>query len=364
MKDLIILLMTFLFTQCQKNPSVHSQAYLDTLATDFFHRETGWIASDGAISIPLSTGKVLWLFGDSHVNDYDTATKTTPCLFQVRNCAMLQPKGDWNWQNTQTFIGTGPGFKNLFKNNPDDNYWFWPGSGFQLRDTVYVFLGNLKRTGNGAWAWGSGGPDMWEKMTMPDMKVVAYTPLQNFDSISFGAGFVKNESSGYIYAYGAKLDFISGELYVARIQMSHPNAPWQFWDGKTWNNDVTKAAGIATGESSSISVSKVGNQFLMLSSEFSVDCDMGKRIFAATSASPTGPFTANKPIYTITDTLDGHYPFFYSVTAHPEYIKNNELLVTYCINGYGKCVNICINGRSDPNYYRPRGIRIPLSILP
>lgn len=366
MKLLAFWCFLFLGIGCKAQPSAKSssEAYKDTAVIRFFKRERGWIASDGGFSIPLNNGKVLWLFGDSHINDFDTATGTVPCLFQVRNAAMLQPENDWQWKHTNTLIGNGPGFKSFFKNKPDDNYWFWPGAGFQLKDTIYVFLSNLKKTGNGIWDWGRGGPDMWGKITVRDMKIVAYTPLQDFDSISFGQGFVKDEKAGYIYAFGSKLRLITGAVYVARFPINDPNKAWQFWDGKGWVPDAKNAAEIAEGASNSLHVSKVNGKYVLLSSEFSVGCDQGKKIYAAVSDQPTGPFSKRKIIYSIDDTLQGHYPFFYAVIAHPEYInENKELLITYSINGYGDCVNTCIRGRMDPGHYRPRGIRVPLDLL-
>jgi len=92
----------------------------DSAVTKFFQRTTGWIASDGGLSVNLSDGRTLWLMGDSHIDDYDTATGTIPCLFQVRNAALLQPAGDWNSATTKTLIGTGPGIKSLFKRTTDN----------------------------------------------------------------------------------------------------------------------------------------------------------------------------------------------------------------------------------------------------
>src|ERR1051326_5057560 len=34
----------------------------DTVFTEFFRRSSGWISGDGGLSVPLSDGRVLWLF--------------------------------------------------------------------------------------------------------------------------------------------------------------------------------------------------------------------------------------------------------------------------------------------------------------
>ena len=123
-------------------------------------------------------------------------------------------------------------------------------------------------------------------------------------------------------------------------------------------------AGIATGASNGSYVAKVRNKYVLVSTEFSVSCDAGTRIYAATSDSVTGPFTDNKVLYTIPDNVLGHTPFFYGPAVHPEYINSrNELLITYDINGYSNCEPNCIDNGFNPDYYRPRGLRVPLSLI-
>src|ERR1700726_461587 len=93
-----VLLLLASFVLCTSNDSRASQeaqAHPDPAFTEFFRRTNGWTAGDGALSIPLSDGRVLWLFGDSHVDDLDPATQTIPCLFQVRNAALLQDTNDF-----------------------------------------------------------------------------------------------------------------------------------------------------------------------------------------------------------------------------------------------------------------------------
>jgi len=340
-------------------------SYADTTVTNFFKRTTGWIASDGGLTIRLNDGRTLWLMGDSHINDYDVRTATVPCLFQVRNCALLQPKGDWQWLHTQTLIGKGPGNKNYFKFNTNDKYFSWPGAGVQIGDTVYVYCSNLmNKPGGGAFGFGPGGNDYLAKIKYPEMAVAGYTQLPAFAGINFGFSMIKNDKDGFVYVYGSKLKVIKGEIYIARFPISDPNAAWTFWDGKQWGTDAAKSKLIATSPSTSVSFCKVKNKYIMVSSEFNVGCDQGKDIYTATANSPLGPFSEPKVVYSIPDRKDGHSPFFYSVFGHPEFINSqHELLVTYSINGYEKCVVDCINGRSDPNIYRPRAIRVPLKLI-
>src|ERR1700759_4112488 len=93
--------------------SLAQSAAKDTTVTNFFRCTSGWISSDGGITISLRDGRTLWLMGDSHIDDYDPATATVNCLFQVRNAALIQRKDDWDWHNTKTLIGSGPGIKSF-----------------------------------------------------------------------------------------------------------------------------------------------------------------------------------------------------------------------------------------------------------
>ncbi len=103
---------------------------------------------------------------------------------------------------------------------------------------------------------------------------------------------------------------------------------------------------------------------MLVSSEFAVACDQGTRLFVATSDSITGPFSTNKALYTIEDNDIGHTPFWYGTVIHPEYIDSkNELLITYDINGFSNCEPTCINNGFNPDYYRPRGLRVPLALI-
>jgi hypothetical protein len=337
--------------------------YKDPLVTGFFDRKTGWIASDAGFSIPLSDGRNLWAMNDSYIDHLDTMAGTTPCLFQVRNAALVQPIGNWNPTATTTRIGTGPGVPSLFKNNPDDNYLLWPTSGYQYGDTVYVYCSNIKNSSEGL-GFTRGGNDFLGKMVMPGLAVTGFDELQNFNDITFGIGFDTEQPGNYIYTWGVKGAFITSNIVVARFPKNNPRAHWSFWNGSAWDTAIAHIANIATGASNGIFVAKVRNKYVLVSTEFSVSCDAGTRIYVATSNNITGPFTDRKVLYTIPDNELGHSPFFYSPAIHREYINaKNELLITYAINCYSNCLPSCINNGFNPDYYRPRGIRVPLALI-
>src|SRR5215813_171886 len=134
----------FLFSIIATGVLCHSgfaqSSYLDSTFTDYFRRSHGWTAGDATISIALPDGRTMWLFGDSFIDSYDSTNNTLPCLFQIRNCFMIQDAHDPNKMttyidSTQTGIN-----RTFFKNGPVVNTVFWPGHGFVYNDTIFVFL--------------------------------------------------------------------------------------------------------------------------------------------------------------------------------------------------------------------------------
>ena len=350
-----------------KPPLVASK---DTTVTRFFRRTKGCIAADGGFSVPLRNGRVLWLMGDSHLDDLDSATGTVPCLFQARNAALLQPHADWNAANTMTLRRrpkAGAAVEPTFLPHPGgDSLFCWPGAGFQWKDSVYVVCTGLRNKGTGAFGFEATGRDFLTVMHVDKLDgpapVTAW--LDESAGIAFGAGFVERDRHVYVYGQKYTGSQMKAELYVARFaKKKGPRAAWSYWNGSGFSNDAASATPIAsqTGVSGTLQVSEVEGRILLLSSELSIDCDAGTRIYASVAGTPTGPFREKKQIHAIDDRKDGHRPFFYVAIAHPEYINDRqELLITYAVNGYGSCVPDCRDNRMDPDLYRLRGIRVAM----
>lgn len=332
----------------------------DPSFTSLFQRTNGIVATDGALSVPLSDGRVLWLFGDSHVDDYDPKTKTIPCLFQVRNAAFVHVRT--NLSEVTALIGKSKGFRSLFKTGTDENQWFWPGAGFQESTNVWVYLNALRKSGEGQWGFAAGAHDYFARMSFPDLTVREYVALPSFAGIGFGCGFV--EGTNGMLAYGSKRVGMQSRIYAARFPAGQPGGRWEFWNGEGWKGDAGMAAPIAEGASSTVHVCRIRSKYLIVSSQFSVACDQGREIYAMTSDRPTGPFSPRRTIFTIDDRVDGHVPFFYFPVTHPEFIDaEGNLLLTYSINGYEPCLKACVKGRGIPDHYRPRAARIPLRLI-
>jgi hypothetical protein len=335
-------------------------AYKDTDFTSTFRTTEGWIAGDGAFSVPVDRERSLWLFGDSYMDCLEKASGTVPCLFQARNAAMLMGIGD---PSEKTTLRNSRGDRTLFTLGSNSKYWFWPSTGFTHKDTIYVFQTRLRSTPEGG-MWGFEGVDSnyVSKIPVNDMSVIEYCLMPASNGISFGISFI--DEGRFTYVYGIRSNGFGNDLFVARFRKGNIYSPWSYFNGAGWVNNIKEISKIHSAFTASFFITEVKDKIVLLTTEFSVNCDQGKTIYSSVSKKPWGPFTGEHSVWQVDDTLEGHYPFFYAVAAHPEYGNGRkELLITYCINSYGDCLETCINNRMDPDVYRPKAIRVPFRLL-
>lgn len=360
MKKFILYALVLLLVSCKDHDITQNSlvTYKDSVFTNLFKRTTGWVAGDGGYSIPLNNGNSLWLWGDSHIGFYDPVSNTIPCLFQVRNAGLEM--GINNPQNQKTLTGASKP-ASYFYYGASNDYWFWPGAGYQNGDTAYVFLSRIKSTPGGL---GFTGVDSnyVAKVKPSDLSVTGYSILPSKNGIAFNRAVVKEGI--YNYIYGIKSNGFGNDVFVARFPSENFYGSWEYYGSEGWSTNLASIQKIHSEFTSSFNVCKIKSKYVLITTEFSVGCDQGKNIFSYSSDQPTGPFSNKKTIWTVDDTLQGHYPLFYSAIAHPEYDNGKEeLLITYCINKYGTCVNTCVGGRYNADYYRPKAIRVPYKVI-
>jgi hypothetical protein len=262
----------------------------------------------------------------------------------------------------QETLRSGNKTSSFFSYGNSNKYWFWPQSGYQNRDTVYVFLSRLMATGEpGMWGFAGVDTNYIARLYGANLDKISYSILIPKGGINFGNSVIQ-ERRGLNYIYGIKSNGFGNDLFVARFEAENIYGQWQYFNGAEWTTDISTVKKIHEEFTASFYVCKIRNKYVLITTEFSVGCDQGKNIYAAVSDKPSGPFINRHSVWQVDDTLQGHYPMFYIANAHPEFDNGrNEMLITYCINGYGSCVDNCLNNRMNPNIYRPKAIRVPYS---
>ena len=348
--------------------AAQSPAYRDTVFTEYFRRTAGWVASDGSISVPLPEGKTLWLMGDSYIDGFNPADTTIPCLFQVRNSILVQSileptEFTTILDNTQAGVNRTP-----IKASPPDATYFWPGHGYAKRDTAIVF-----------WQQYSGanythvGTYVSKIATRNISDASSIKSLKKLDlpvDVEYGTAVLVDSAQNYIYIYGMIKDYIVFRPRVARVAMNKQvTGQWEYYSGTGWTTDEASAAQLmgstADYVSPSYSVVKLQGKYYLFSQDVGfLTCGYGRDLYSWQSEKPEGPFTQKKLLYTIEDKYRGEYMITYNATAHPEFIKDNTILISYNVNG--ACTSHCGNAFTDrynADLYRPKFVRVPLDYI-
>ena len=357
-----LIYITIFFIYC----SIQAQttSYIDSTFTQYFRRTKGWIASDATISVPLPNGKVIWLFGDTYLDNLSIADTSVPCLFQVRNSIMVQDNYKRDSfitiiDNSKTGINRTP-----IKLKDNDTTLFWPGHGFVNGDTAYVFWFRMHHTNYTRYGIYI-SKIYWPTFTSKSEISLKQVNLPNLET-EYGDATLVDSTAGYIYIYGQRLNWIVNEPYIARCKITSIWQQWEYYNGNNWQPNINAAKKISCFPvAPSFSVIKQNNKYYIITQENGyLTCGLGQKIFAYVANSPYGPFNQKKLIYLIRDKYKGSYLITYNATAHPEFTKNNELLISYNVNGIcpSECTN-AFNNRMNADTYRPRLVRVPFTIL-
>lgn len=361
--------------------SAQNTAYPDTVFTNYFRCETGWNAGDATISIPLPDNRVLWLFGDSYIDTYNPADTSLPCMFQVRNAAMVQDKNNPNQMTTLLDYAQQGNNQALFKlSTPEPAHtFFWPGHGYVYDDTVFVFLNRYYHPPGGASTFLG---TYLAKMTLPDLQLAGIYALPAMNEIVFGRWVFVPVNSQYFFVYGNKIHEVPyGDTvlpvwkpYVARVSLSNPLGQWQYRTANAWSLNPTQAAPISNyGVSPGFSVvRRNGDLYLITQQNGYLQCGAGRNIDVIKGGvAPWEPFNGVKnTVYTVPDQYNGYYLSTYNAYIHPEWNHTSGLLISYNVNDpsntskFKNCPFQCFYGnKRNADTYRPKFIRLPWSVL-
>ncbi|MDD3744524.1 MAG: hypothetical protein PHX54_12940 [Lentimicrobiaceae bacterium] len=350
------------------NPVVRGQAVAvpDSLFTSYFRLNSGgWTAGDATISIPLADGRVIWLFGDSYLANVDTTNNTLPCLFQIRNCMVLQDSTHPEVLNTYIDTTQSGVLRSTFKLAPNEPAILWPGHGYTYLDTVFIYLDEVGANMENKGVY-------LAKLLLPELQIQGIYPLAEQNNILTGRAVITDTVNGFRYIYGNKLNWIVWEAYVARMPIAgNPLHNYEYYNGTSWTTDPVQAIKIMDDAvSPGFSVFKHGNNYYLLTQENGyLTCGLGRNIYLYESAFPWGPFGNKKTIYTIDDQFNGHYLLTYNAQAHPAFTDSTGLLISYNLNDWidtippytcpSQCKDVW-HDRLDADTYRPKFVRYPM----
>lgn len=319
----------------------------------------GVTGADGCTSIPLSGDRSLFLWGDAFVGTAENGKRAEGTKFVGGNTfTLLDGKG-----RSRTLHGGTEEHPRPFipiEGGEEGNVWYWPGNGFEDGGVLHLFMSSYRRAGSGAFGFEYVGCDYF-RLDARTFRVIDKTPLDAPSENGVHYGYAVMPYGKNVYVYGSAMD-ASGRatLHVARAEMRDKRlSGFTYWDGERWQSDPSATRpleGIRINVSEQFCVFPLRGKIVFLSQERMIGA---REIYAYTADRPEGAFTNERLIYTVVEPrMQEDRLFTYNAMAHPQYIRNGHLLLSYCVNSFdfGKVCN-------DATLYRPRFVWIPLRAI-
>lgn len=350
--------------------------------TNLLNRKSGWFGADGIFAIPLDgvdtagAGKdtvTMLLFSDTMLGDI-VNDSLQPGYVMIHNSVALlngiEPTDNkihfyWDTVNGKPIGLFTP---NTQHSQPGDYYWLGDGFVNKALKATYLFAYRIRDTSTAAFGFAEVGNAL---IKIPAGSKPPFHNQQQIETPFFFGGTADASGSfggcifpdtkeagyknadGYVYVYGVRGK--KKEVLVARVKPLDFETfnKWRYWDGSSWNADITKVAGITDRASNELSVSPLPDgRYAMV---FQVD-GLGRNVGLRLSNHPQGPFGPIINVWECKEPNIGKNIFVYNAKVHTNLSKPNELLISYNVNSFDFWNDIKVH----PDLYRPRFIRVKL----
>lgn len=321
----------------------------------------GVTGADGTISILLDDGSSLFMTGDCFAGTVRDGkiSHDTPMF---RNSLIHISKDGENLGSI--FGGTPENPETLCIPAEADTsrfvYWYWPGHGFQLGNTLFLYMTKFYQAEDGQWGFRFDGTDL-VRLDMENYDVISRHEVYDGTSeIHWGHSVLKDGGKYYVYGTRSGIYYDPAQLFVSEVTFSESSeAPLSvlYFDGEGWSADPAAAVpcvGPDASVSEQFSVFKYQDTYVLLTQTR----DQSGEIRSFTADSPAGPWGNGKLLY-VTHEQEDPELFTYNAMAHPQFInRRNELLINYNINSYN------LDRPYDEVWtYRPVFLRVPMNMI-
>jgi hypothetical protein len=171
--------------------------------TPSFPFSDGWLGGDGGYSIPMSNGRVLWLFGDTFVGGDRTTTRTGAQMVSntigVSHCTDGRWHIDYYWHRASATSAA-----RAFFHSDDSLINYWPFDGFNYQGSIYVVLMRVVKTRDrGPFAFKIVGIDLAKVSNLtgsPEQWPISYSRLTDSLDLFPGASIVVRPPYAYLFS--------------------------------------------------------------------------------------------------------------------------------------------------------------------
>ena len=319
----------------------------------------GVTGADGSISFPLDQDHSIFMMGDSFLSPIHNKKRDPKSIMINNSFILINPK---KGIHTALYGKTPSGPESLLKpiyGNPKEYYW--PGHGFQKNGVMHLFMSRFL-SGDYDWGFKFSGTD-YIRMDQNTFAVLTQQdfPYSNINNVHYGHSILNERNETYIYGAWSRND--STTMHVAKATLNLKKNQLErfvFFDGNNWTSDPLKSKpliGINKPVPEQFSVFKQGDLYVLILQAR----ELGNgNIYSYISESPTGPWKNEKLLYQTTEQNNVKDQIFtYNAMAHPHYIADNKLLISYCVNSF----DVKKIHEVNTDYYRPQFIWVPLEMI-
>lgn len=323
----------------------------------------GVTGADGVISFPLSNGKSIFMMGDSFLSPVING-KRDPQSKMINNSFIEVDKGK----------GT---VKSIYKGSLDmpetmltpigsekTKEYYWPGHGFEQNGIIHLFMSKFVDDESilEGWKFKFVGTD-YLRLKPDNYEVISNEefPFTNINNVHYGHSIVQDGIYTYIYGSHSKAGVAT--LHVARARLdtlTNQLESFKFYDGRDWNVNAESSkalTGIHKNVPEQFSVFKYKNKYVLLMQAREL---FKGNIYSYTSDTATGPWGNEQLLFHTTEQENTEDKIItYNAMAHPQYIEDKKLLVSYCVNS----LEVSNIHEVNVEYYRPKFIRVPMEMI-
>jgi hypothetical protein len=319
-------------------------------ADKLFHSDPRWLGADGAYSIDLGHGRVLWMFSDSFVTRKPGDVRWHAAF--VHNTIAIQSGYDPSHATIKFYWRTRRGEPTeIFPS--EGAVWMWPGSGIRVGDRLLLFCDRVAADhakdslGFKSIGWNA----YW--VTNPDDEPVNWKfkiAARISDTVIMASQALAD--GGFVYLFGQSEP--EHDLYMARLSAQNfangKLGALQWWTGSDWQRAQAGRQPVLhdAGTEPSVQHDPYGTGFIEVTSVGFGAADLAMR----RAQNLEGPWSAAQKIYRPPES-DAPDAFVYAGKSHAE-LKGADLILTYATNGPDEKV------AKDMSLYFPRFVKVDL----
>jgi hypothetical protein len=317
---------------------------------------TDWTGADGAHSVDVGGGKVVWMFGDTYfgfinpTNPPSRAASPDPDHSTVSNTFVVQRNGTLS-ETVRNPFGTQRDAQGTAFN-------LWPRDGI-VEGGKFKALAQRIDGGPGFPAGGK-GPYL-ATFSLPNLTRESFQETQaTYSTRDIGWGINMTQTPTHTYIYGSRI--LNGGLgpadtFVARAPAGNLLGTWLFRTASEttpWSTNEADAAPMARLlDGDVVRYASNPDKYVMVGKD-GVSHVFTPKISAYISDTPHGPWQRVGSIYNVPETAADSSVISYATHFHNHDINGAGMLLSYSLcKGSG-----CDVGGQDASVYRPRFLRI------